>query len=471
MNMRILSWALQLVLLGTVAAGCGLGEAQDAGGENLGDESAAQAGTRKIEWNLDEKDNDGGENYYHDMIRALRERASDQCLLNKTYALTSDKKQFIEIQVTQGGNHIISLFVQSSSLYVVGWSTRVSGDWQYIQIDDQPVPSGQTVALTTPFGGDYGALERAAEQERTAGSLGQAGIAAAVQSLASANPGAAISWRPRARALLVLIQAVSESARFRPITRTIRHGLTSGIATQASEQWLDLENHWSALGRNLQNAVESDTDPVAYTSNFVSITTLADYSRFLALILYINSNRPPRRLVRAVPVEDGRVYSLAPKVNTRSCMDLTKNNSTSGTLIQEWGCHEGDSQVFEVRPNSSKLDQCVSAAACAKLKNIVHVGSGMCIDVQFNVPRPNAPVQIYACNNTRAQRFEIVKASSSGEVTIRWPIKSTFGRSGRDHDADYCMEVANAGTANGTKVQVNYCNGSDAQKWVALPAS
>ena len=199
----------------------------------------------------------------------------------------------------------------------------------------------------------------------------------------------------------------------------------------------------------------------------IHLDSYADYASYLALVLYLtNVKHPPRRLV-SVPVEGGRMYSFMPKVNTKSCMDLKGNNPANHTTIQEYTCNGTEAQIFEVVPNGLKIPGCTSGAACAKLFNLVHPDSGKCADVFVNVPSPGQDLNIYDCNDTRAQRFTFV-GDGSGYVTIRWPIKSSFGEPGQA--SDWCMEVTNAGTANGTQVQVNPCNGSDRQKWVAIPA-
>jgi hypothetical protein len=56
-------------------------------------------------------------------------------------------------------------------------------------------------------------------------------------------------------------------------------------------------------------------------------------------------------------------------------------------------------------------------------------------------------VQLYDCNGTNAQKW-----TRPGDGTIR-----ALGK---------CLDVANAATADGTRVQIATCNGNAAQQWV-----
>ncbi|MGW0811772.1 lectin [Streptomyces viridiviolaceus] len=76
---------------------------------------------------------------------------------------------------------------------------------------------------------------------------------------------------------------------------------------------------------------------------------------------------------------------------------------------------------------------------------------GKCVDVAGAGTANGTPVQLYDCNGTAAQRWTV-----GSDGTIR-----ALGK---------CLDVASGGTADGTPVQLWDCNGSAAQQW-AVPAA
>ncbi|WP_330241525.1 lectin [Streptomyces sp. NBC_00525] len=72
--------------------------------------------------------------------------------------------------------------------------------------------------------------------------------------------------------------------------------------------------------------------------------------------------------------------------------------------------------------------------------------AGKCVDVAAAGTANGTPVQLYDCNGTAAQRWTV-----GADGTIR-----ALGK---------CLDVASGGTADGTRVQLWDCNGTAAQKW------
>ncbi|SIR59468.1 glycosyl hydrolase family 18 protein [Micromonospora avicenniae] len=73
---------------------------------------------------------------------------------------------------------------------------------------------------------------------------------------------------------------------------------------------------------------------------------------------------------------------------------------------------------------------------------------GKCVDVAAAGTANGTPIQLYTCNGTTAQRWTV-----GGDGTLR-----ALGK---------CADVTSAGTANGTKIQLWDCNGTGAQVWQA----
>ena len=71
-----------------------------------------------------------------------------------------------------------------------------------------------------------------------------------------------------------------------------------------------------------------------------------------------------------------------------------------------------------------------------------------CVDVAAAGSANGTAVQLYDCNGTSAQSWTVGSDNSL----------SALGK---------CMDVTSAGTANGSQVQLYDCNGTNAQKWTA----
>ncbi|GAA3762804.1 glycosyl hydrolase family 18 protein [Micromonospora maritima] len=74
--------------------------------------------------------------------------------------------------------------------------------------------------------------------------------------------------------------------------------------------------------------------------------------------------------------------------------------------------------------------------------------AGRCVDVAAAGTANGTAIQLYGCNGTAAQNWTV-----AGDGTLR-----ALGK---------CLDVTSAGTANGTKIQLWDCNGTGAQVWQA----
>jgi endoglucanase len=89
-----------------------------------------------------------------------------------------------------------------------------------------------------------------------------------------------------------------------------------------------------------------------------------------------------------------------------------------------------------------------SASAVTSPGTIVNSSSGRCVDVAGAGTANGTVAQVYDCNGTVAQQWQI-----NADGSLQNP------NSGR------CLDVAGAATANGSRVQIYDCNGTGAQKW------
>ncbi|MGW9453423.1 ricin-type beta-trefoil lectin domain protein [Streptomyces sp. NPDC055632] len=90
------------------------------------------------------------------------------------------------------------------------------------------------------------------------------------------------------------------------------------------------------------------------------------------------------------------------------------------------------------------------APAEAAVGRITGIG-GKCVDVAGANPANGTPIQLYDCNNSAAQSWDV-----GADGTIK-----ALGK---------CLDVTSGGTANGTTVQLWDCNGSAAQRWTVNAA-
>ncbi|WP_433076247.1 S8 family serine peptidase [Dactylosporangium sp. CA-052675] len=77
--------------------------------------------------------------------------------------------------------------------------------------------------------------------------------------------------------------------------------------------------------------------------------------------------------------------------------------------------------------------------------------AGKCIDVMNRLNNNGTPIQLYDCNNTPAQYWQL-----QSDGTVR-----ALGK---------CMDVTAAANQNGTKIQLYDCNGTPAQQWKVTSA-
>ncbi|MFG2898931.1 ricin-type beta-trefoil lectin domain protein [Streptomyces zaomyceticus] len=96
------------------------------------------------------------------------------------------------------------------------------------------------------------------------------------------------------------------------------------------------------------------------------------------------------------------------------------------------------------------LTLATNTTAEAAAGRITGIG-GKCVDVAGASTANGTPVQLYDCNGTAAQNWDV-----GADGTVK-----ALGK---------CLDVTSAGTANGSTVQLWDCNGSAAQRWTVTAA-
>jgi endoglucanase len=112
------------------------------------------------------------------------------------------------------------------------------------------------------------------------------------------------------------------------------------------------------------------------------------------------------------------------------CVDVTSGGTANGTVVQIYDCNGTGSQQWQVGSNGT----------------ITNPQSGKCLDVNGGSTADGARAQIYDCNGTAAQQWQV---GSNGTITNP--------QSGKCLDAN--------GSANNSYLQLWACGGTANQQW------
>ena len=118
-------------------------------------------------------------------------------------------------------------------------------------------------------------------------------------------------------------------------------------------------------------------------------------------------------------------------VGSNRCLDVPKQATANGTLLQIWDCNGGANQAWAALSNGE-----------------LQVYGNKCLNVPAGATAKGTRVQIWDCNDGTNQQWTL---NSDGTVVGR--------------GSGLCLDVTGAGTANGTAVQIWTCNGGTNQKW------
>ncbi|WP_030945499.1 ribosome-inactivating family protein [Streptomyces sp. NRRL S-646] len=234
-----------------------------------------------------------GPDRYDAIINFLRERGGSWNLYG-SIRLTKDKNDYFPLTL-RVGQTAITLIFNARNGYVTGWFNEQTH--QYVRLNEGPGSyEGQEGQNRNWL--NYSQMEAAAGVDR--GSLGitMGAIQGSISDLArGAN-------RDQARALLVLVQALSEGARFDFISYRIGQAMrNNGIFYAGSSSVinggsgaiqltsLDLENNWGGLSQAVENATQNGW-PINYQIGSGAFTRMQAIDEQLAMALYIFYKKP-----------------------------------------------------------------------------------------------------------------------------------------------------------------------------------
>jgi len=200
-----------------------------------------------------------------------------------------------------------------------------------------------------------------------------------------------------------------------------------------------------------------------------------DYDRQFSATGTFASNIQAKLTQLNSPLTPAQIVARAKALSCAGCHALSNRQSLGGGLT--WPSSLGFTHISEQTEPGQDGERFILSPALmevflpqrkAVLENFVNtppprsgfqsvlqsgVAANRCLDVSEAGTANGTNVQLYQCNGTHAQKWMWTQA---GE--LRSAVAS-----------DMCLDVSNAGTADGTNVQLYQCNGTKAQQWFEAP--
>jgi hypothetical protein len=252
---------------------------------------------KDISWDMN-----GGSRAYNAMLEAVRQRATGGVVLREGILQTNPgSTEIFTVNVTHSGAPSSSstpssfrLIMRASDLFVLGWVIDgPSGQERVFFFSEEDTGyrgvDGDGELVPVPFSGSYGDLENAAGRTRTGLKLnGSSWLTVFVDMIETSVD--ETGQDAVARAMLALIPAVAEGARFDPIQQAVAPSFDAGehVVTPAESA---LMNDWSKASKqlvdNLNNLTPIDftvDDPLTPDVDFQA-TTVSGMALLLAIAL------------------------------------------------------------------------------------------------------------------------------------------------------------------------------------------
>nr|AAC15886.1 ribosome inactivating protein precursor [Sambucus nigra] len=288
------------------------------------------------------------------------------------------KNRFVLVLLTNYNGNTVTLAVDVTNLYVVAFSANANSyffkDATQLQKSNLFVGTRQH---TLPFTGNYDNLETAAGTRRESIELGPSPLDGAITSL--------YYDESVARSLLVVIQMVSEAARFRYIEQEVRRSLQQTAGFTPNALMLSMENNWSSMSLEVQQSGDN-VSPFTGTvqlQNYDHTPRLVDNFEELykitgiAILLFrcfSPSNDSAIRRPHVLAGEDNKYNdgetcpipaSFTRRIVGRDglCVDVRDGYDTDGTPIQLWPCGSQRNQQWTFHKDDTirSMGKCMTA--------------------------------------------------------------------------------------------------------------
>jgi len=123
-----------------------------------------------------------------------------------------------------------------------------------------------------------------------------------------------------------------------------------------------------------------------------------------------------------------------------NCLDVASGGTASGSLVDLYTCNGTGAQVWQPQSNGELLNP----------------QSGLCLTDPGSSTTLGTQLQIQACSGSANEVWAQPGSSNGGGGTSTGAVTGYQG---------LCLDVAGANSANGTKVDIYTCNGTNAQQW------
>nr|3MVG_A Chain A, Ribosome inactivating type 1 protein [Iris x hollandica]3MVG_B Chain B, Ribosome inactivating type 1 protein [Iris x hollandica] len=196
---------------------------------------------------------------YSDFLQNLRNRLSSGTSVHDIPLLpaqSGSQQDLLFVRLFDWGNRPITLVLNRVNAYVVAYQAQN----RFYLLSDTPanpqVYGNNPHRLT--FTGSYGALQNVAKSNRENIDLGINPLATAITTLHNWSPPTVET--SVARSLIVLIQLVSETARFRAIEQRVTNNIIDQVTPIRYDNFrprvgiIDLQTNWQTLSTEVQRA-------------------------------------------------------------------------------------------------------------------------------------------------------------------------------------------------------------------------
>ncbi|MEV7886448.1 ribosome-inactivating family protein [Streptomyces sp. NPDC002817] len=208
---------------------------------------------------------------YAAFINALREaiRHGSAAIPGTSRQITHtnpDSRDYINVDVEeQHSQRFVTLRLRASDLYLMGWWGGARGHEQYHYVGEahgQQMPGvpgdgdhNNLAPVQAPFGENYVDLERQAGASRTEIDYSQGAYNGAVLALihAPSKTTDRAEVRRQARSFLIMVQALSEAARFRPMANFNTASQVDHAHNKLDGRYVSMQNRWSEFSAELND--------------------------------------------------------------------------------------------------------------------------------------------------------------------------------------------------------------------------
>lgn len=157
-------------------------------------------------------------------------------------------------------------------------------------------------------------------------------------------------------------------------------------------------------------------------------------------------------------IADG-LYEIRSALLESMALDIAGGSTAKGANVQIYANNDTNAQKYRITEETAGHWSIVSAR------------SGMFLDVYGGAARNGANVQQWTSNGSRAQRWKLTETGDTVTVDgVACPVV-TIGSYVTNDGATYVMDVKGAMTTNSTNVQIWTANETDAQEFVLVPTT